>query len=243
MLRTPSRFLQAPLNDVKTRNRFRALQALGNDVSEYLILAGAFPDSFNAKFFKEEISAFNLREHYAPFFEGVDLVQGLMNAELRTKLVDDLLSVDDTMSMASSLELRVPLLDNKIVDLMTPVPWQLKFAPGTYGKLLLRKVAQKILPEETMRKPKWGFSVNVQAWYNGELGELIHQILPDSDVLPKYFQPKTVQRIVEGTTGTSRDRRWQVLLWQLLGFHFWHKIFIEREDVDAIKLQVEALVA
>jgi asparagine synthase (glutamine-hydrolysing) len=243
MLRTPSRVLQAPLNDVKTRNRFRALQALGNDVSEYLILAGAFPDSFNAKFFKEEISAFNLREHYAPFFEGVDLVQGLMNAELRTKLVDDLLSVDDTMSMASSLELRVPLLDNKIVDLMTPVPWQLKFAAGTYGKLLLRKVAQKILPEETMRKPKWGFSVNVQAWYNGELGELIHQILPDSDVLPKYFQPKTVQKIVEGTTGTSRDRRWQVLLWQLLGFHFWHKIFIERERVDATKLQVEALVA
>ena len=243
MLRTPSRFLQAPLKDVKTQNRLRALQALGNDVSEYLILAGAFPDSFNAKFFREEISAFNLREHYAPFFEGVDLVQGLMNAELRTKLVDDLLSVDDTMSMASSLELRVPLLDNKIVDLMTPVPWQLKFAPGTYGKLLLRKVAQKILPEETMRKPKWGFSVNVQAWYNGELGELIHQILPDSDVLPKYFQPKTVQRIVEGTTGTSRDRRWQVLLWQLLGFHLWHKMFIERERVDATKLQVEALVA
>jgi asparagine synthase (glutamine-hydrolysing) len=243
MLRTPSRFLQPPLKDVKTQNRLRALQALGNDVSEYLILAGTFPDSFNQKFFKEEISAFNLRQHYAPFFEGVDLVQGLMNAELRTKLVDDLLSVDDTMSMASSLELRVPLLDNRIVDLMTPVPWQLKFAPGTHGKLLLRKVAQKILPQETMRKPKWGFSVNVQAWYNGELGELIHQILPDSDVLPKYFQPKEVQRIIEGTSGTSRDRRWQVLLWQLLGFHFWHKIFIERERVDATKLQVEALVA
>jgi asparagine synthetase B (glutamine-hydrolysing) len=126
---------------------------------------------------------------------------------------------------------------------MARVPWQLKFAHGTYGKLLLRKVAKKILPEETMRKPKWGFSVNVQAWYNGELGELINQILPDSDVLPKYFQPKTVQRIVEGTTGTSRDRRWEVLLWQLLGFHFWHKIFIERERVDATKLQVEALVA
>ena len=243
VLRTPSRFLQAPLKDVRTRNRFRVLQALGNNVSEYLILAGAFPDSFNSRFFKEKISCSNLREHYAPFFEGVDFVQGLMNAELRTKLVDDLLSVDDTMSMANSLELRVPLLDNRIVDLMAVVPWRLKFASETYGKLLLRKAVQKVLPEESMRKPKWGFSVNVQAWYNGELGELIHQILPDSDVLPKYFQPRAVQRVVEGTTGASVDRRWQVLLWQLLGFHFWHKIFIERERVDAAKLQVEALVA
>src|SRR5208283_4770853 len=112
---------------------------------EYLILAGELPNSFNAKLFKEEDSASNLREHYASFFEGVDFVQGVMNAELRTKLVDDLLSVDDSMSMASSLELRVPLLDNRIVDLMTTIPWRLKFVPGTYGKLLLRRVVQNVL--------------------------------------------------------------------------------------------------
>jgi asparagine synthase (glutamine-hydrolysing) len=228
---------------MKKRNRLRVLQALGDNAAEYLILAGAFPDSFNAKLFKEENSKSSLREHYAPFFEGVDFVQGLMNAELRTKLVDDLLSVDDTMSMASSLELRVPLLDNRIVELMTTVPWRLKFEPGTYGKLLLRRVVQKVLPPESMRKPKWGFSVNVQAWYNGELGELIRQILPESNVLAKYFQTKTVQRILGETTGALKDRRLQILLWQLLGFHFWHKIFIESENVDAAKLQVEALVA
>ncbi len=166
-----------------------------------------------------------------------------MNAELRTKLVDDLLSVDDSMSMASSLELRVPLLDNRIVDLMTTIPWRLKFAPGTYGKLMLRKVVQKVLPDESMRKPKWGFSVNVQAWYSGELGELIRQILPESDVLSRYFKTKTVHKIIDGTTRRVEDRRLQVLLWQLLGFHFWHKIFIESEHVDAANLQVEALVA
>ena len=242
-LKIPSRLLQAIPQGIKTRNRFRVLQSLGDNAAEYLILAGELPNSFNAKLFKEEDSASNLREHYASFFEGVDFVQGVMNAELRTKLVDDLLSVDDSMSMASSLELRVPLLDNRIVDLMTTIPCRLKFAPGTYGKLMLRKVVQKVLPIESMRKPKWGFSVNVQAWYNGELGELIRQILPESDVLSRYFQMKTVHRIIDGTTGTVEDRRLQVLLWQLLGFHFWHKIFIESEHVDAAKLQVEALVA
>jgi len=228
---------------MRTQNRFRVLQALGDNAAEYLILAGAFPDSFNAKLFKGEDSVLNLREHYAPFFEGVDFVQGVMNAELRTKLVDDLLSVDDSMSMASSLELRVPLLDNRIVDLMTATPWTLKFSPGTHGKLMLRKVVQKVLPAESMRKPKWGFSVNVQAWYNGELGELIRQILPESDVVSRYFKQKTVHNIIDGTTRRVEDRRLQVLLWQLLGFHFWHKIFIESEHVDAAKLQVEALVA
>ncbi len=242
-LKMPSRFLQAISQSMRTQNRFRVLQALGDNAAEYLILAGAFPDSFNAKLFKGEDSVPNLREHYAPFFEGVDFVQGVMNAELRTKLVDDLLSVDDSMSMASSLELRVPLLDNRIVDLMTATPWTLKFSPGTHGKLMLRKVVQKVLPAESMRKPKWGFSVNVQAWYNGELGELIRQILPESDVVSRYFKQKTVHNIIDGTTRRVEDRRLQVLLWQLLGFHFWHKIFIESEHVDAAKLQVEALVA
>jgi asparagine synthase (glutamine-hydrolysing) len=147
------------------------------------------------------------------------------------------------MSMASSLELRVPLLDNRIVDLMTTIPWRLKFAPGTHGKLMLRKVVQKVLPDESMRKPKWGFSVNVQAWYSGELGELIRQILPESDVVARYFKTKTIHNIIEGTTRRVEDRRLQVLLWQLLGFHFWHKIFIESEHVGAAELQVEALVA
>ena len=242
-LKIPSRLLQALPQGMKLQNRLRVLQTLGDNASEYLILAGAFSDSFNAKLFKGASSASILREHYSPFFEGVDFIQGLMNAELRTKLVDDLLSVDDTMSMASSLELRVPLLDNRIVELMTTIPWRLKFAPGTYGKLLLRKVVQKVLPLESMRKPKWGFSVNVQAWYNGELGELIRQILPESDVLSRYFQMKTVRRIIDGVAGTVEERRMKVLLWQLLGFHFWHEIFIERDHVDAANLQVEALVA
>jgi asparagine synthase (glutamine-hydrolysing) len=227
----------------RTQNRFRVLRALGDNVEENLILAGALPESFNQRFFKERGSSEECRSHYAPYFERVDLLQGLMNAEMRTKLVDDLLSVDDTMSMAHSLELRVPLIDNRTVDLMATVPWRMKYAPGTYGKLLLRKVIGKILPEKTLQKPKWGFSVNVQAWFNGELGELIRQVVPESEVLPKYFNPETVKNILHKTTGEEQDRRFQVLLWQLLGFHFWHKIFIETEQVNATRLQVEALVA
>jgi asparagine synthase (glutamine-hydrolysing) len=243
LLIIPSKLFQAFPNNMRTQNRLRVLQFLRENLSEYFVLAGMFPDSFNERLFKMRGSMSELRGHYEPFFRGVDLLQGVMNAELRTKLVDDLLSVDDTMSMANSLELRVPLLDNRIVDLMAAVPWSLKYESGTQGKLLLRKAIGNLLPEESLRKPKWGFSVNVQTWFKGELGEVIHQILPDSDVLLRYFEPRTVRRLLKTTRGTSEDRRFQVLLWQLLGFHFWHRLFIDGDQLSAPNLQAGALVA
>jgi asparagine synthase (glutamine-hydrolysing) len=243
LMRAAGRILcSLPLN-LRRQNRARALGALGDEVSEYLVLAGAFPESFNKKLFKVGGAAEEMRSYYEPCFRGVEMVQGLMNAELRTKLVDDLLSVDDSMSMANSLELRVPLIDNRIVDLMTKVPWCMKYAPGTQGKLLLRKVISRVLPPESLRKPKWGFSVNVQAWFNGELGELIRQTVPESDVLRKYLDLPTLRRVLRRTTGNVEDRRLQVLLWQLMGFHIWHRIFLESEKVNASNLQVDALVA
>ena len=242
LIRPVSTLLGAGQWNIKKQNRFRVLENLRDNVAEYLILAGTLPDSFSNKLFKRG-SPEELRTCYEPFFERVDLVQGLMNAELRTKLDDDLLSVDDTMSMANSLELRVPLIDNRLVDLMAAVPWRMKYAPGTHGKLLLRKIAGKVLPEGSLRKPKWGFSVNVQTWFNGELGELVRQVVPESDVLSKYLDRETIQKVVRKTSGRAEDRRFQVLLWQLLGFHFWHRIFIENERVNGTSLQIEALVA
>jgi asparagine synthase (glutamine-hydrolysing) len=218
------------LNDTSMKNRFRVLQSLGDGAAEYLILAGAMPYSFNYQLFKyPHFSAAELRESYDQYFSrSPSFVDGIMQAELRTKLVDDLLSVDDTMSMAHSLELRVPLLDNRIVDLMMPMPWQSKFHPGGYGKLPLRRVMKELLPKESLRKPKWGFSVNVYSWYRGELGELVRQVVPESNIVNRYFLREKIRRLID-RSNTPKARRYQVLLWQLLGFHYWHKLFIDGE--------------
>ena len=243
VLRLSGNLLQYLTDDVKTQNRFRVLSSLGDDASAYLVLAGALPDAFNRKLFSHGNSLFNsLKKHYAPFFGKADFLQGLMEAELRTKLVDDLLSVDDSMSMAHSLELRVPLLDNSIVDLMMRIPWRMKYAPGTHGKQILRRALQGVLPESTFRKPKWGFSVNVYQWYKGELGELVRQVLPESDVVRKYFSSKVIKKLLAEQV-SERNRRHHVLLWQILGFHFWHKIFVESGRVGRASLGVNALVA
>ena len=243
LLRLSGGALQAITGDIKTENRLRVLAALGDNTAEYLILAGALPESVNKRLFKnDDPSTADLGKHYSQYFRGTDLLQGLMNGELRTKLVDDLLSVDDTMSMAHSLELRVPLLDNRTVDLMAKVPWTMKYSPGTYGKLLLRKAIKGVLPEDSLKKPKWGFSVDVDAWYQGELGELVRQIVPESNVIGKYFNESFVRNLVTRRL-SSRHRRYQVLLWQLLGFHFWHRIFIDSEEPGASNLELNTLVA
>jgi asparagine synthase (glutamine-hydrolysing) len=236
--------LQKVTEDTAMKNRFRVLQSLGDDANEYLILAGAMSDSLNRQLFKTpDRSSDELRQSYERYFqEGQSFLDGVMRAELRTKLVDDLLSVDDTMSMAHSLELRVPLLDNRIVDLMIPVPWQAKYLPGIYGKLPLRNVMKDVLPEESLRKPKWGFSVDVYAWYRGELGELIRQIVPESKVINDYFSESRVRRLI-AQSNSRKDRRSQVLLWQLLGFHYWYRIFIENERPERATLETNALAA
>ena len=197
ILKVPGRTLQSLPTNMKTKNRLRVLKSLGDNTSEYLILAGVLPNSFAKEIFGDGVSSVEkLTGQYGPFFKGTDFLQGLINAELRTKLVEDLLSVDDAMSMAHSLELRVPLLDNRIVDLMAAVPWQMKYTPGTHGKLLLRKAVKGVLPEESLRKPKWGFSVNVQAWFKGEVGELVRQILPESEVIKQYFRAEKVEKLI-----------------------------------------------
>src|SRR5208283_1294781 len=201
------------------------------------------PESLNKKLFKSaDYSGDELQEPYAPFFtEGSSFLNNLMRAELRTKLVDDLLSVDDSMSMAHSLELRVPLIDNRIVDLMTLLPWQMKFRADS-GKLLLRQVVKNLLPKDSLQKPKWGFSVDVNAWYKGEVGELVHQILPDSTIINRYFTKTVVQKLMD-RAASSMERRYQVLLWQLLGFHFWHRIFIDSDRPEMAPLEINALAA
>jgi asparagine synthase (glutamine-hydrolysing) len=117
----------------------------------------------------------------------------------------------------------------------------MKFCPDQ-GKLLLRRVVNDLLPKHSLRKPKWGFSVDVSTWYRGEVGELVSQIIPDSTVINHYFSKTVVEKLMD-RAASSTERRYQVLLWQLLGFHFWHRIFIDSERPEMAKLETNALAA
>jgi asparagine synthase (glutamine-hydrolysing) len=242
LLRRSGNIFRRVPSHIEVQNRLRVLSSLGDEVECYLALTGSLPDTLAKKLFKNPSNTLqSLRGYFAPCFEEEDFLQGVINADLRTRLVNQFLAVDDSMSMSNSLELRVPLLDNRIVDLMCPIPWRMKYAPGGVGKLPLRDVAHEILPKEILEKQKRGFfSFNVSEWFKGELGELARQLLPESDAIQKYFSSDFIQKIVARRRFTW-DRRYHLLAWQLVGFHFWHRMFLDSKQTHSLSFKLNEL--
>lgn len=152
-----------------------------------------------------------------------EFVQQVVYAEFGTKLPDDFLSIDDSMSMAHSMENRVPFLDNQLLDLMLPTSYKFNYFEGT-GKALLRKAMAGILPDACFRKAKQGFSLDVRKWWDGELGEQIRNTISESPVIKTYFNVARLRNLIPNAKESYSKVS---LLWQLYAFDIWHGLFIE----------------
>ncbi len=170
------------------------------------------------------------------FQNSSEFLQQTVNAEFHTKLPDDYLVVEDAMSMAHSLENRVPLLDNALVDLMLPVSYRSNYANDT-GKMLLRRAMEGILPRRCFEKPKQGFSLNIVKWWEGELGEEVRRMLPESPSVRQFFNIDKLKQLAIEARGSYGKIS---LLWYIYAFHVWHDLFIERgkQNVDLLVLPV-----
>lgn len=228
-------------NNLKIRNRIRMLRAISDPAELFLILAGSLDQKDTLELTKFNPSTADLlKSSCTQFFSKTgDFLDQFTYAELKTKLPDDFLAVDDAMSMAHSLEVRVPLLDNGLVEIMSRVPWQLSFRPGSYGKLLLRKAVAKMLPKHCLQKPKWGFSVDVFSWFKGELGEYARQIIPESDAISKFFNREFIEKILSKRPGRSHTRYYS-LIWHLVGFHIWHRMYIDSKKKTVPSFEIDS---
>ncbi|MDG6995869.1 MAG: asparagine synthase (glutamine-hydrolyzing) [Nitrososphaerota archaeon] len=202
----------------------RILKNIKDRTTTYLTTISPIYETRDAQVFSTDISQYRNELHERMrtsfFSDNNDFVQQAVNAEFQTKLPDDFLSIDDTMSMAHSLENRVPLLDNELVDLVQPIPYRYNYSNGV-GKLLLRKAMQDILPEQCFAKPKHGFSLNVVNWWSGEFGEEIRRIIPESAIIRQYFDVEYLRRMIT----EKEDYSTISLLWYIYGFHVWHETF------------------
>jgi len=147
-----------------------------------------------------------------------------------------ILVIEDKLSMAHSLESRVPFLDNLLVDFTTHVPtrylinrtWHEKAAEdiNLSGKYLLRKAMSDLLPQEIIENRKQGFSAPDQSWYMQQLVRYIKStILSEQSLDRGYFQREFIERILsEHINGEANHR---LLIWSLLSFEFWNRIFID----------------
>jgi asparagine synthase (glutamine-hydrolysing) len=151
--------------------------------------------------------------------------------DVKTYLVDDILVKVDRMSMATSLEARVPLLDYRIVELALNLPAHLKLN-GQETKVILRRMMAKRLPEAVLNKPKEGFSIPMKHWLRGELRPLMSDLLaPDTIRQRGYFNPKTVARWQ--TEHISSQANHSHRLWALMVFELWHRQVYETNYLPA----------
>src|SRR5213076_1843442 len=101
-----------------------------------------------------------------------DPLNRMLVVDAETQLPDDLLMLTDKMTMATSLECRVPLLDHELVELAAQIPASIKVAGGEL-KALMKKALADVLPAEVLHRPKRGFGAPMGAWMKGALAELV----------------------------------------------------------------------
>jgi len=149
----------------------------------------------------------------------------LLYIDAKTYLPGDILTKVDRMSMATSLEVRVPLLDHKLIEFVTKVPASLKLA-GTETKQLLKRVAKDLIPAEILDRPKQGFGIPLEQWINHQLRDQIRETLREPRTRQRgYVNSDYVDLILDEHHKGRRDHSFS--LWALLILELWHRRYID----------------
>jgi asparagine synthase (glutamine-hydrolysing) len=175
-----------------------------------------------------------------------DYLNASLYFELKTFL-HGLLVVEDKLSMAHSLETRVPFLDNELVEFALSLPAALKVpalatalsvdenvagkrhlfeAQRNDGKVVLRQAMQRVLPPGASSRTKQGFSAPDASWFRGESIEYLNRLLRDPKArIYEFLEPAYVERVLDDHTSGRVNRR--LLIWSLLSFEWWCRSFLE----------------
>jgi asparagine synthase (glutamine-hydrolysing) len=164
-----------------------------------------------------------------------DFLNQMLYADTKIFMTSLNLTYADKMSMASSVEVRVPFLDRTLAEFVAwNVPPRLKLRgsmrPTT--KFILRKAMAGVLPAEVLRQPKAGFGVPVDYWLAHELRPMVDDLLSESRLKQRgIFQPNATRALVQQHRGGAQD--WSMQIWQLLTLEIWMQLFIDKNNRNA----------
>jgi asparagine synthase (glutamine-hydrolysing) len=145
-----------------------------------------------------------------------DPLAQIQYADFKTYLPGDILTKVDRASMATSLEVRVPLLDHDLVQWLATIPSSLKLR-GREGKYILKKAMEPQLPHEVLYRSKMGFAVPLKAWFRGPLAERTRRIVRTGSLVEcGYFDPATLNMIVDEHQSGTADH--SSAIWSLMMF-------------------------
>jgi asparagine synthase (glutamine-hydrolysing) len=186
-----------------------------------------------------------LFRNYAAGVRSCDPLDTLLYLDSKTYLPGDILTKVDRMSMAVSLEARVPLLDHKLIEFVTRIPASMKMKDGE-TKYIFKRAVEDLVPAEILHRPKQGFGVPISEWINKELKQRIGDTFADSRTRQRgYFDPAYVDLLLNEHERGRRDHSWA--LWSLLMFELWQRKFADssntgREFAGAVDESCEVLV-
>lgn len=154
-----------------------------------------------------------------------DVVNRSLYVDVKSYLCDNCLVKVDRMSMAVSLEARVPLLDKELVELAFCVPGALKVAGGK-TKVLLKRLASRHVPRECVYRPKQGFSIPIKQWLGTQFRPIMEELLDQSRIRQAgIFRSTTIERLKrEHLAGVANHSH---VLWSLIVFQAWQQLWLD----------------
>jgi asparagine synthase (glutamine-hydrolysing) len=161
-----------------------------------------------------------------------DLLHRLLYADINSYLIE-LLMKQDQMSMAASIESRVPFLDHELVEFAASIPAQYSIT-GLAGKFILKQAVEDLLPKSVVYRKKMGFPTPWECWLAGPALEWVQRMLLASRSLDRrLFRPEAVQRIFTEHRNRTRDHSNRI--WRLLNLEIWQRVFLDGEAPEQIR--------
>ncbi len=158
--------------------------------------------------------------------DATEILDKLLYVDSKTYL-HELLMKQDQMSMAASIESRVPFLDHKLVELTAKMPTNMKLR-GTTTKFLLKEAMKGILPDEILYRPKMGFPVPLASWLRNEFKHYVDEYILSERALNRGIFDAVFVRELVGKHNSGEDHSNR--LFRLINFEMWYRIFLEKEN-------------
>jgi len=169
-----------------------------------------------------------------------ELLQRLLYTDIKTYLVE-LLMKQDNMSMAASIESRVPFLDHKLVEFATRIPREIQLN-GLAGKVILKKAVEDLLPHSILYRRKLGFPTPWSGWLAGPRLDTIEKLLTAPRAMERgYFRREAIEQLFAEHRAKYRDHYDRI--WRLLNLELWHRVCLEGESEGFARLERAALAS
>ena len=181
-------------------------------------------------------------EHVLSYWDNSkgEILQRLLYTDIKTYLVE-LLMKQDNMSMATSIESRVPFLDHELVEFATRIPREVQLK-GLTGKHILKKATEDLLPHSILYRPKLGFPTPWSGWLAGARLDSIEKLLIEPRSLQRgYFKRESIAHLFAEHRAKYRDNYDRI--WRLLNLELWHRVCIEGDSASMDRQDKAALAS